>query len=292
MNMKKENLLNFIGYHEKWHSQAQNFRKKCTYSVNEFLIEEIFKRLNIKNGVFVEFGAWDGIHLSNTRKLFEEGWGGLLIEGSFEKYNILEKNYKDFDRVVTVNSFIDTKSNLIDDIFIKNLNSNIDFCSIDIDGLDLDIFNTFKVNLPKVVCIEGGQTLHPLYPKIPSHLAKNNIGQSLFTMNKNFESKGYRLLCAYQDAFFVKEEFFSLFNVDENLVNQYIDGLIALPRIPYLKELLFESKMSNSLIDQALFGMSDKDVNNLSSLSTKEDKMKWVDEYFELVKDNLMEMKL
>ena len=37
------------------------------------IIEEIFKRLNIKNGIFCEFGAWDGFHLSNARKLVDEG---------------------------------------------------------------------------------------------------------------------------------------------------------------------------------------------------------------------------
>lgn len=44
------------------------------------IIEKIFKTLGVKNGNFVEFGAVDGILLSNCRKLYEEGWSGVFIE--------------------------------------------------------------------------------------------------------------------------------------------------------------------------------------------------------------------
>ena len=44
------------------------------------ILEEIFKRVGIKKGFFCEFGAWDGVYLSNCRKLFEEGWSGVFIE--------------------------------------------------------------------------------------------------------------------------------------------------------------------------------------------------------------------
>ena len=68
--------------------------------------------------------------------------------------------------------------------------NNIDFCSIDIDGLDLEIFETFKKFMPSVVCIEGGQMLHPYHKRVERNIAKRNIQQSLKVMVASFEKKG------------------------------------------------------------------------------------------------------
>jgi len=287
----KENLLDLVAYHKKWHSKVQNHRKKYIYNTNDYLIEEIFSRLKITDGVFVEFGAWDGVHLSNTKKLFDNGWRGLLIEPDNNKFKDLENNYKDTDRVICIKRFLDTKENLIDDIFEQCLEENIDFCSIDIDGLDLDIFETFKINLPKVVCIEGGQILEPNYPRISSELSSNNIQQSLSVMNDVFESKGYKLLCAYQDAFFIKEEYFHLFNVDESLYNQYIEGLIVIPRLPYIKSILDKHGLTNNIIEKALSDVPNDKLSWVMHQADAVGKQQWVDEYYESIKSNLESLK-
>jgi len=281
-----ENLLDLVGYHEKWHAQVQAHRHPCTHSINDLIIEEIFQRLEITCGTFVEFGAWDGLVLSNTRKLFEEGWGGLLIEADPKKYEELKTNYENHDRVTAINCFVDTDENLIDKVLVEHLEENIDFCSIDIDGLDLDIFETFEANLPKVVCIEGGQALHPLRSRIPSHISAHNIQQSLSVINEVFEEKGYKLLCTYQDCFFIKQEYYHLFNVDTDLTNQYIDGLMALPRIPYLKNILDSHGFRNEIIDQAI-----ENIPPLHHATPKAQKMAWVDTHYLLIKDRLEFMK-
>jgi hypothetical protein len=136
--MSKENMLDFIMYHEKWHSLAQKDRKKYKYNTNDSLIAEIFNRLKIKNGVFVEFGAWDGIHLSNTKSLFDNGWTGLLIEPDNERFLKLKSNYSN-SSVSVDNSFLNLKDCFFDDVYEKYFNEEIDFCSIDIDGLDLEL---------------------------------------------------------------------------------------------------------------------------------------------------------
>ena len=181
---EKENLLDHVGYREKWHGTVQNFRKPAQFNQNDPLIEEIFKRLKIKNGLFVEFGAWDGIANSNTRKLFLDGWSGILIEPNRKRYEELEKNYEDSDHVHCINSYVDHKNNLFDDIVGKYVVDKIDFCSIDIDGLDLEVFETIEKFLPEVVCIEGGQMLSPVFKeRLPTHTAKDNIQQGIYVMN-------------------------------------------------------------------------------------------------------------
>lgn len=44
------------------------------------IIREVFRRLNVPKGFFIEFGGWDGIYFSNARLLFEESWSGMFIE--------------------------------------------------------------------------------------------------------------------------------------------------------------------------------------------------------------------
>ena len=64
------------------------------------IIEKIFDTIKPQNKWFVEFGAWDGIHLSNTRLLAEKGWSGVFIEASEKRFNELKNNYKDNDKIV------------------------------------------------------------------------------------------------------------------------------------------------------------------------------------------------
>jgi hypothetical protein len=277
-----ENLLDLLGYHKKWHASSQRHRQRFEYSINDYIIQEIFNRLQIKEGTFVEFGAWDGLVLSNTRFLFKNGWGGLLIEGDEDKAKELHRNYANHPEVKTVNSFVDTKDNLIDDIFEKHLDKNIDFCSIDIDGLDLEIFKTFKVNMPKVVCIEGGQVLHPYHEEVESEIASKNVQQSLSVLRNVFRSKGYELLCSYQDCFFIKREYSNLFQMEEDLTVHYKRGLLALPRLPYIRNVLKEVGLKNKIIDHCLDGILNED-EDLSS----EQKSHWVDKHYSTIKERL-----
>ena len=47
------------------------------------VLGRIFDVIGSRSRYFVEFGAWDGQHLSNTANLrLNHGWQGLLMEGS------------------------------------------------------------------------------------------------------------------------------------------------------------------------------------------------------------------
>ncbi len=56
------------------------------------IIEEIMKRLGIATGWFVEFGACDGVSLSNTRRLLLAGWQGGYLECDEKKFAALLKS--------------------------------------------------------------------------------------------------------------------------------------------------------------------------------------------------------
>jgi len=229
--------------------------KKDKYSStgNDGIVEKIFDTLNIKKGFFVEFGAWDGIKGSNCRKLFEEGWSGVFIEPVPERFNELKINYNQADNIECINSLIDLEHNTFDSVVDSLIRDEFDFCSIDIDGLDVEVFETFEKYMPKVICIEGGQMLEPFHERLPIVLARNNIQQSLKIMVEVFQQKGYRLLCTYQDTFFIKNEYFDLFDVSKDIMEQYLNGLSSLHRrLPWIQLTIGQVGLRNKIIDYIL----------------------------------------
>tara|TARA_R110000824_G_scaffold158320_3_gene332129 strand:+ start:1236 stop:2144 length:909 start_codon:yes stop_codon:yes gene_type:complete len=284
----KENLLDFVGYHKKWHGNVQDFRQPYKFNQNDYIIEEIFHRIGIEKGFFVEFGAWDGVFGSNTRKLFLSGWNGILIEPDDKRFSNLQNNYRNDEGVITLKSFIDLKDNLFDDVVGKFVTDKINFCSIDIDGLDVEVFETIKIHLPDVVCIEGGQMLNPIRKsRLPPDVAKHNIQQSLYVMNEIFQSRGYKLLCTYQDSFFIKEEYYHLFNVKEDIFELYLDGILSYPRLPWIQQQLNSVGLKNELLEIIY-----RKVPLCSARASVQEKVRWSDEQYSAISQVIEEIRL
>jgi hypothetical protein len=202
--------------------------KRNVYSQNgeDGIIEEIFKRMGIKNGNFIEFGAWDGKHLSNSYKLLNEGWTGIFIEGDSNKFRDLLNNFSHNTNVTCLNTYvgyseIDNLDNIIENSNHKN--KDFDFISIDVDGLDYFIFNRLNRYLPKVICIEVSSGHRPDFSIIlDESIAKNNVGQSLQVMINLASQKGYFPVCYSGNLFLVKNEYKELFSdISTNIYDIY-----------------------------------------------------------------------
>ena len=66
----------------------------------------------------------------------------------------------------------------------------------------------------------------------------------------------------------------------------YIDGLICLPRIPYILNLLEEVKYKNEIIEIALEGVP-RSITDYVRRGTSEHKKAWIDNFYPIIKENI-----
>jgi hypothetical protein len=180
------------------------------------IIQEIFKRIETTNRIFVEFGVETGKEC-NTVKLLLEGWRGLWLDGddkNFEQINTRFKSLVDSGHLAVRRSHI-TAENINALISDGGLRGPIDLLSIDIDNNDYWVWKAIDVVAPRVVVIEYNATLRPplslVVPYNPQQTwsGSNYFGASLGALVKLGRAKGYRLVgCNFSgtNAFFVREE--------------------------------------------------------------------------------------
>ena len=137
-------------------------------------ILNIFIEKKEENCFFFEFGAWDGIHLSNCRLLYENSWSGCFVELDTKKYKELKNNYKKDQNIITLNEKIDYKLNNINKLILENNIKKIDVMSIDVDGADLLIWKSLNVLEPKVIIIEYNGTI-PFDTNFEDNTDRNSI---------------------------------------------------------------------------------------------------------------------
>lgn len=184
------------------------------------ILSKIIDVIGEKSKWCVEFGAWDGRHLSNTYNLMvNKKWKGVFIESDLDRYKELTKTYDSNKDAICLNKMIKFEGeNTLDKILSETgIPVNFDVLSIDIDGNDYHIWDSLKLYSPNIVIIEFN-------PTIPTHIEfvqpknmKINQGSSLLSLVNLGKSKGYELIsCTQLNAFFVKKYYFDLFDIEDN----------------------------------------------------------------------------
>ncbi len=160
------------------------------------VISKLFEVAGIKNGSLVEFGAWDGITYSNARHhyLTNPDFRLVMIEPNKDRYAELERNYPE-RKVILMNTIVESGDKFpnLTDIFSMNHLSHVALLSIDVDGEDLNIWESLKTEYyrPKVVIIEFSKWQDP---------------EALDGLQKSFSDRGYNLVCVTGNFIFVDKE--------------------------------------------------------------------------------------
>ena len=152
----------------------------------------LLSHLGIHDGYFVEFGAWDGKHWSNSYHLYEHGWEGCFIEGMASRYANLLANVPD-ERVLKINTFIEISGpQSLDAILTHHNVSSVDLLSIDVDSDDLAIWESVNKFRPAVVVIEYSCII-PFDTRYINPPGKT-YGNSALSITESAIRRGYRLV--------------------------------------------------------------------------------------------------
>lgn len=185
------------------------------------IIERILEVLPGNDKWCVEFGAWDGVFLTNTRHLIlSKGYSAVMIEADKEKFRELQRNYaQQGSRVISMNRFVgfgdhDNLDRILSDTPIPH---DFDLLSIDIDGNDYHVWKRVEYYQPKVVVIEFNPTIPTEVEFVQEANPALNQGASLLSLVELGKEKGYELICVLPfNAFFVRKRYFHLFQLESN----------------------------------------------------------------------------
>ena len=182
------------------------------------ILAEILKRIGVTGGSghwCVEYGAWDGKHLSNTFALVEQGWHAVYIEGDESKYNDLLLTAQRYPQVVPVKAFVARNTGEPDSlgsILAKTpIPTNFSVLSIDIDSYDLDTWESLCGYEPRIVIIEINSSIKPgVYHRHNAVLGGNSFSSTLEVAH----GKGYELVCHTGNMIFVRKELVAQLGID------------------------------------------------------------------------------
>lgn len=160
----------------------------------EFLLGKIEEVLPSEKWC-VEFGAWDGKHLSNTFNLIQQGWNAVHIEGHDERYKDLLKTVSQYPKIVPIKAMVGFETddpNKLDLLLEQtDIPEDYELLSIDIDSFDLAVWNAYS-GKPKIVIIETNSSIpHGIEQW---HEPGKFQGNSFTSTVKVAQSKGYELV--------------------------------------------------------------------------------------------------
>jgi len=201
------------------------------------VIAEIIRRTGlVVNQDFwcVEFGAWDGVHLSNTFALVESNSAtAVMIEGDQEKFEILKKTAEKYPSIIPVEGFVTgnqiSNKSPVTGAFTGTFNrqkmatldqllgtthcpKDYDLLSIDIDSYDLEVWAAHQAFTPKIVVIEINSSLEP---GILQWHGRGNLGNSFSSTLSVANAKGYSLVCHTGNMIFVRNDLADLVGLVE-----------------------------------------------------------------------------
>ena len=184
----------------------------------------LFAVLGVSRKLCVEICAGNGIECNTANLILNHGWHGLLVDGNKKLVEDGARYYAKAKQTYVfpppfVHSWV-TRAGVNDLLRANGFAGEIDFLSLDLDGIDYWIWEAIEAVTPRVVVVEYQDILGPdractvpyaddfssaSYPKTAG--MPNFAGASLPAFVKLGRRKGYRLVGVNRygyNAFFVR----------------------------------------------------------------------------------------
>ena len=176
------------------------------------IIDRIYSIIGTDTKIAVEFGAWDGFHLSNTANLWskENGWKGILIEADEDRFKKL-KNIEASYNCHAIFDTVGTGINSLEEILKRNNETvdKIDLLSIDIDSDDYYVFESLASLKSRIIVVEYNPTIPAaldVYQEFGAYM-----GASVGALNRIAVQKNMTLVAiTATNAIFVLNEYIPL----------------------------------------------------------------------------------
>ena len=220
-NFKKKTIIKkqYIKFSNNLNKINENEFKITSQNNEDGIIDYIFRTIP-NNKYFVEIGF--GYYEFNSLNLIKNNWQGKLIDFNIEEYLALKTNigfYYPKSKIKLINSKVDI-DNINDLVFFNDINKEIDFFSIDIDGNDYWVLNSMKLFNIKIICCEynhwlGSEKKISMKYDPNFNFVDNGIfGASLLAYTEMLSKKGFTLIAVESsgtNAFFVNNNYLKYF---------------------------------------------------------------------------------
>jgi hypothetical protein len=190
------------------------------------VLAEIFRRIGTTNRSCIEFGAWDGVRLSNTYDLWHnQSWRALLIEADKTRCEVLQAKTTANKAIVVLNAFVQAEGENRLDALIRKTGFTVepDLLGIDIDGDDYYILRSLEECRPRVIVIEYNPTIPYHIDLVPA--PGEYFGASAAALERLAGEKGYKLVFVTNtNCIFVRTDASQKLNVPDLSLAQLFPG--------------------------------------------------------------------
>lgn len=180
-------------------------------------LRETFAALDIQQGVCVDIGAYDGVNYSHSFDLFMQGWRGLAVECSTNRFSRMAFLYQKLGQVELSRTAV-TPHTVVPLLQAHGIPEHFDFLSLDIDSYDYYVLEALlQAFRPSVICTEINEVIPP-----PVRFAAKYTPQFQLDFSTRFYGMSFAMvqdLCARFGYHILKMNYMDLILIDANLTD-------------------------------------------------------------------------